>query len=133
MPYPIQLDLDTLKKELSPLEYSVCCEHGTEPAFQNAYWDEKSPGIYHCKCCGTPLFSSEAKFDSGTGWPSFFQPIERASIEYVKDISYGMVRTEVRCAHCGSHLGHVFPDGPPPTGERYCINSASLSFEKQEV
>ena len=131
MQYPVKLDRETLQKELTPLEYNVCLNHGTEPPFQNAYWDEKRSGIYHCKCCDAPLFSSEAKFDSGTGWPSYFQPLEKSAIEYIKDDSLGMTRTEVRCAACGSHLGHVFPDGPAPTGERYCINSASLRLEKQ--
>ena len=131
MQYPVKLDRETLQKELTPLEYNVCLNHGTEPPFQNAYWDEKHSGIYHCKCCDAPLFSSEAKFDSGTGWPSYFQPLEKSAIEYIKDDSLGMTRTEVRCAACGSHLGHVFPDGPAPTGERYCINSASLRLEKQ--
>jgi len=131
MPYSIQLDKVALKEKLTALEYSVCLDHGTEPPFRNAYWDEKASGIYHCKCCGTPLFSSESKFDSGTGWPSYFQPIDKERIEYITDRSLGMARTEVRCAACGAHLGHVFPDGPAPTGERYCINSASLSLEEK--
>ena len=131
MPHPIKLDREALKKELTPLEYSVCLNHGTEPSFQNEYWDKKSEGVYHCKCCDTPLFTSETKFDSGTGWPSFFQPVSKEAIEYIKDESFGMTRTEVRCAACGAHLGHVFPDGPAPTGERYCINSASLQLKKK--
>jgi peptide-methionine (R)-S-oxide reductase len=131
MPYPVTLDLETLQKKLTPLEYNVCLNHGTEPPFQNEYWNEKNSGIYHCKCCGTPLFSSDAKFDSGTGWPSYFQPIDKKAIAYVRDESFGMVRTEVRCASCGAHLGHLFPDGPAPTGERYCINSASLDLQKE--
>ena len=131
MPHSIKLDRDALKKELTPLEYTVCLNQGTEPPFQNEYWDEKSSGIYRCKCCNAPLFSSESKFDSGTGWPSYFQPIDKNSIEYVRDDSFGMNRTEVRCAACGSHLGHLFPDGPAPTGERYCINSASLILDKK--
>ena len=131
MPYKIKLDKEALREKLSPLEYSVCLNHGTEPPFNNEYWNEKKPGIYHCKCCDTPLFSSEAKYDSGTGWPSYFQPVSKDAIEYVKDESLGMVRTEVRCAACGAHLGHVFPDGPAPTGERYCINSASLTLKNK--
>jgi len=131
MPYPVTLDLETLQKKLTPLEYNVCLNHGTEPPFQNEYWNEKNSGIYHCKCCGTPLFSSDAKFDSGTGWPSYFQPIDKKAIAYVRDESFGMTRTEVRCASCGAHLGHLFPDGPAPTGERYCINSASLNLQKE--
>lgn len=131
MPYTIKLDKEKLRGELTPLEYNVCLNHGTEPSFQNEYWDTKTKGIYHCKCCDTPLFSSDSKFDSGTGWPSYFQPISKDVIEYVTDNSFGMARTEVRCAACGSHLGHVFPDGPAPTGERYCINSASLSLKAE--
>jgi len=129
MAYPIKLDKEKLKKELTPLEYNVCLNHGTEAPFQNEFWDAKAEGIYHCKCCHTPLFSSDTKFDSGTGWPSFFQPIQTDAIEEREDSSLGMVRVEVRCKACGSHLGHVFPDGPAPTHLRYCINSASLVFE----
>jgi peptide-methionine (R)-S-oxide reductase len=130
MSYKIKLDKEKLEKELTPLEYSVCLNHGTEPPFNNIYWDEKADGIYNCKCCQTPLFSSSAKFNSGTGWPSYFEPIKKENIEYIVDKSLGMTRTEVRCGACGSHLGHLFPDGPAPTGERYCINSASLELEE---
>lgn len=129
MSYKITLDKEKLQQELSPLEYNVCLNHGTEPPFQNEFWDNKTEGIYSCKCCDTPLFTSETKFDSGTGWPSYFQPIHEEDIQEVRDESFGMVRIEVRCAACGSHLGHVFPDGPAPTYQRYCINSASLNFE----
>ncbi len=129
MPYKIELDREKLKEELSPLEYNVCLNHGTEPPFQNEFWDNKAEGIYKCKCCKIPLFSSETKFDSGTGWPSYFKPLRDDAIEEVEDNTLGMRRVEVRCAACGSHLGHVFPDGPAPTGLRYCINSASLDFE----
>ncbi len=130
MPYKIELDKEKLQKELTPLEYNVCLNHGTEAPFQNAFWDSKKEGIYTCKCCSTPLFSSETKFDSGTGWPSYFQPINKDDIEEITDHSHGMVRVEVRCGACGCHLGHVFPDGPAPTYQRYCINSASLNFKE---
>ena len=129
MPYKIELDREKLKNELTPLEYNVCLNHGTEPPFQNQFWDNKAEGIYRCKCCKTPLFSSETKFDSGTGWPSYFKPVADDVIEEIEDNTLGMTRVEVRCAACGSHLGHVFPDGPAPTYLRYCINSASLDFE----
>ena len=129
MAYKIELDREKLRNELTPLEYNVCLNHGTEPPFQNEFWDNKAEGIYRCKCCKTPLFSSETKFDSGTGWPSYFKPLSDDVIEEIEDNTLGMTRVEVRCAACGSHLGHVFPDGPAPTYLRYCINSASLDFE----
>jgi len=117
------------RRLLSPEQYRILREHGTEPAFTGAYWNHKEPGIYRCAGCGLPLFSSEAKYDSGTGWPSFYAPIDPAHVETSDDYSLGMHRIEVHCAACGGHLGHVFPDGPPPTGLRYCINSAALVFE----
>ena len=131
MSYKIELDKEKLQKELTPLEYNVCLNHGTESPFQNEFHDSKSVGTYTCKCCATPLFTSEAKFDSGTGWPSYFQPITDDCIEEIVDDTLGMRRVEVRCAACGSHLGHVFPDGPAPTYQRYCINSASLNFTEK--
>ena len=113
---------------LSPEERHVLLSHGTEAPFCGVFLDNKREGLYVCRFCGLPLFRSDAKFDSGTGWPSFFAPYAAAHIRYVRDTSHGMLRTEEVCARCGSHLGHVFPDGPPPTGERHCLNSVSLSF-----
>jgi methionine-R-sulfoxide reductase len=121
-------DRTELKDKLTPEQYRVAILCGTEPPFRNAYWDNKKPGIYVCVVSGKPLFTSLDKFDSGTGWPSFTQPIDKKIIEEVEDRSHGMVRTEVRSAPGDSHLGHVFPDGPDPEGLRYCINSASLRF-----
>ena len=118
----------TLEAGLSGDERRVLLEHGTEAAFCGVFLDNKLEGVYCCRLCGLPLFRSSAKFDSGTGWPSFFAPYDDAHVRTVRDASYGMVRTEIVCARCGSHLGHVFPDGPPPTGERHCLNSSSLGF-----
>jgi methionine-R-sulfoxide reductase len=118
------------RSELSPEQYRVTRKHGTERAFTGPYWDEKAPGIYHCVCCGNPLFSSETKFDSGTGWPSFYAPVRGAAVEEHSDRSFFMRRTEIRCADCDAHLGHVFPDGPAPTGLRYCMNGNALKLEK---
>ncbi len=117
-----------LASGLNADERRVLLEHGTEAAFCGVFLDNKRDGVYTCRLCGLPLFRSDAKFDSGTGWPSFFQPYDAAHVRVVRDISYGMVREEIVCARCGSHLGHVFPDGPPPTGERHCLNSVSLGF-----
>ena len=116
------------REALSAEQYHVCREKGTERAFSGAYWATTTPGTYRCAACGEPLFSSQTKFDSGTGWPSFWQPLGEQAVETETDSSYGMVRTEVHCRRCGSHLGHVFPDGPQPTGLRYCINSLSLEL-----
>jgi peptide-methionine (R)-S-oxide reductase len=117
-----------LEATLTAEERHVLLEHGTERPFCGVFTDQKKPGIYSCRLCGLPLFRATEKFNSGTGWPSFTAPYEESHLKYVRDSSHGMVRTEIRCARCDSHQGHVFPDGPPPTGQRYCINSVSLQF-----
>ena len=116
------------RAELTPEQYRILRRKGTERAFTGAYRDTETPGVYRCAGCGQELFASEAKFDSGCGWPSFDRPLDGSAVEEHEDRSQGMVRTEVTCSRCGGHLGHVFPDGPPPTGLRYCLNSASLKF-----
>lgn len=117
------------KDKLSQEEYHICREGGTEPPFTGEYWDCKEDGVYRCRCCGEALFASDAKYDSGSGWPSFYAAIENGKITERPDTSLGMTRTEILCANCGAHLGHLFPDGPRPTGQRYCVNSLSLKLD----
>lgn len=123
---------EELRTRLTPLQYEVTQNAGTERAFTGEYWDKHDDGTYHCIVCGAELFSSATKFESGTGWPSFWEALDPAKVELVEDRSHGMARIEVRCANCGAHLGHRFPDGPKPTGQRYCMNSASLRFDAAE-
>jgi len=118
------------KETLTPEQFEVCINKGTEPPFTGKYYNSKEKGTYKCVCCGETLFKSDTKYDSGSGWPSFWQPLSDEKIEYISDTDYGMVRTEVNCKKCGAHLGHVFDDGPKPTNLRYCINSISLDLDK---
>lgn len=120
------------REQLSPMDYQVTRHAATERPFTGRYWDHFAQGDYRCVCCGVKLFESETKFDAGCGWPSYWQPTDDSVIERVEDTTHGMVRVEVRCQNCGAHLGHVFEDGPQPTGERYCINSAALDFESRQ-
>jgi peptide-methionine (R)-S-oxide reductase len=131
MPKRVEKSEAEWRAELTPEQYEVARGKGTERPFTGAYWDAKDPGVYRCACCGLPLFRSEEKYDSGTGWPSFSSPVDPEHVKTETDRSHGMLRTEVLCAACDAHLGHVFPDGPGPTGTRYCMNSASLRLEKK--
>lgn len=129
----LEKPLETWREELTDAQFNVCRLGGTERPFTGEYHDSKVPGVYQCVCCGTPLFDSDAKFDSGCGWPSYFQPLNDQVITELDDFSHGMHRIEVRCSNCDAHLGHVFPDGPRPTGQRYCINSVSLKHVPREA
>ncbi len=127
--YKVKKTDEAWRAQLAPMDYEVTRHAATERAFTGRYWDHFEPGTYQCVCCGVKLFGSDTKFDAGCGWPSYWQPAEDGVIERVMDHSHGMIRVEVRCQNCGAHLGHVFDDGPQPTGERYCINSAALDFK----
>jgi peptide-methionine (R)-S-oxide reductase len=131
-PPTVQLSDEEWRSRLTPEQYEVLRRHGTEPPFSGEYVHVKTDGSYHCAGCGAELFSSQAKFESGSGWPSFYEPAVAENVTLHRDTSYGMIRTEVRCRRCGGHLGHVFDDGPPPTGLRYCINSRALRLQPRE-
>jgi peptide-methionine (R)-S-oxide reductase len=128
----VKPDAAELKERLTDLQYDVTQHKGTEQAFTGEYWDTKAPGTYRCVVCDEELFSSDTKYDSGSGWPSFWAPVADEKVAVEVDNSYGMVRVEAMCARCGAHLGHIFPDGPRPTGQRFCMNSASLKLEEQD-
>ena len=130
-----QEKIERLAEDLNEEEYRILLNHGTEPSFCGTLLDNKLEGTYACRLCGLPLFASSTKFESGTGWPSFYAPYDLEHLDEIEDTAYGMRRVEIRCARCGGHQGHVFPDGPPPTGKRYCLNSASLEFfnEGEEI
>lgn len=127
-----KLSNEQWREQLSAEQFHVCREKGTERPFSGEYWDNKAAGHYHCACCGERLFDAATKFDSGTGWPSFWDVVDQGKVNLIGDHSHGMQRIEVTCANCDAHLGHLFPDGPPPTGQRYCINSLSLHFVPEQ-
>ena len=128
--YPVHKSDAEWREQLDPTQYAIARQAATERAFTGLYWNHWEPGLYRCVGCRTPLFAADTKFDAGCGWPSYWQPIDPALVERLEDRSHGMLRVEVRCARCGSHLGHVFDDGPAPTGERFCINSAAIHFDR---